>query len=58
MPGDDLYPNKVTWKVLDLLSGGRLISTVPLGSACYDGEYYDEAKCQFLVNTWNDSDTQ
>lgn len=58
VPGDDGYPSGIAWKVLDLLSGGGLISTVPLGSACYDGEHYDEAKCQFLVNTWNDSDTQ
>jgi hypothetical protein len=58
MPGDQLYPGKTAWKVFDLLTGGALIRTVPLGSACYQGEYYDEAKCTFLVNNWNDSDTQ
>lgn len=58
MPGDRLYPSDVVWKVLDLLTGGALIKTVPLGSACYEGEYYDEQRCTFLVNNWNDSDTQ
>jgi hypothetical protein len=58
LPGDLFYPNKVLWKLLDILSGGALIKTVPLGSACYQGEHYDEAKCEFLVNNWNDSDTQ
>lgn len=57
-PGDALYPNKLVWKVLDILSGGALIKTVPLGSACYEGEHYDAEKCQFLINNWNDSDTQ
>lgn len=58
MPGDLLYPNQAVWKVLNILSGGALIKTVPLGSACYDGEHYDEAKCQFLIDNWNVSDTQ
>ncbi|KAM5346283.1 hypothetical protein ACJ41O_009288 [Fusarium nematophilum] len=57
MPGDISYPNRIVWKVLDILSGGALIKTVPLGSACYDGEHYDEAKCQFLIDNWNKSDT-
>lgn len=58
MPGDLLYPNRIVWKVLDILSGGALIQTVPLGSACYDGDHYDEAKCQYLIDNWNKSDTQ
>lgn len=58
LPGDPLYPNQALWKLLDILSGGALIKTVPLGSACYEGEHYDEAKCTFLVNNWNVSDTQ
>ncbi|KEY69274.1 hypothetical protein S7711_01725 [Stachybotrys chartarum IBT 7711] len=56
-PGDLLYPSRLIWRTLDLLSGGALIETVPLGSACYTGEYYDQNRCTFLVNTWNDSDT-
>lgn len=57
-PGDKTFPNKVIWKVLDLLTGGALISTVPLGSACYKGEHYDEKKCEFLKDNWHNSTTQ
>ncbi|KAF4471583.1 hypothetical protein FALBO_1498 [Fusarium albosuccineum] len=56
-PGDKLFPGKLIWKVFDLLSGGALIDTVPLGSACYKGEHYDEAKCQFLLDNWSNSTT-
>ncbi|RSL89929.1 hypothetical protein CEP51_000966 [Fusarium floridanum] len=57
LPGDALYPSSLVWKVFDILSGGALIKTVPLGSACYDGEHYDATKCQFLLDYWNKSDT-
>lgn len=57
-PGDKLFPGELIWKVFDLLSGGALISTVPLGSACYKGEHYDEAKCNFLLDNWSNSTTQ
>ncbi|KAH7309755.1 hypothetical protein B0I35DRAFT_397862 [Stachybotrys elegans] len=57
MPGDLLYPGPIAWSVFNLLSGGALIKTVPLGSACYPGRLYNAATCEFLVNNWNDSDT-
>ncbi|KAH7125831.1 hypothetical protein EDB81DRAFT_764928 [Dactylonectria macrodidyma] len=57
MPGDACYPTKIVWKVLDILSGGALIKTVPFGSVCYAGDHYDAAKCQFLIDNWNKSDT-
>lgn len=57
-PGDDSYPDETAWKVLDILSGGNLIKTVPLGSACYEGPHYDADKCQFLTDHWNASETQ
>ncbi|KAF4974843.1 hypothetical protein FZEAL_8304 [Fusarium zealandicum] len=56
-PGDALFPGKLIWKVFDLLTGGALIKTVPLGAACYHGEHYDEAKCQFLLDNWSNSTT-
>ncbi|KAM6505839.1 hypothetical protein FSOLCH5_014015 [Fusarium solani] len=56
-PGDKLFPGKLIWKVFDLLSGGALIDTIPLGSACYKGEHYDEAKCKFLLDNWSNSTT-
>lgn len=58
LPGDLLYPGKLIWKVLDILSGGALIKTVPLGAACYEGENYDEAKCDYLIENWGISETQ
>ncbi|KAJ4269855.1 hypothetical protein NW762_001524 [Fusarium torreyae] len=39
MPGDSLYPKDTVWNLLDILSDGALIKTVPLGSACYDVRY-------------------
>lgn len=57
-PGDLLYPNELVWKVFDLLTGGALIKTVPIGAACYPGEHYDAERCQFLLDNWSSSDTQ
>lgn len=57
-PGDFLFPGKIVWKVLDLLTGGAVISTVPLGASCYDGEHYDAERCQFLLDNWSNSSTQ
>ncbi|KAG9255526.1 uncharacterized protein F5Z01DRAFT_704948 [Emericellopsis atlantica] len=56
-PGDLLFPGKPVWKVLDLLTGGAVISTVPLGAACYEGEHYDAKKCEFLFSNWANSST-
>ncbi|GKT84306.1 restculine oxidase [Colletotrichum tofieldiae] len=55
--GDPLYPNELVWKVFDLLAGGALIKTIPLGAACYAGEYYDAERCQYLLDNWSNSDT-
>ncbi|RFN47145.1 hypothetical protein FIE12Z_8601 [Fusarium flagelliforme] len=56
-PGDKAFPGKFIWSVFDLLTGGALIKTVPLGSACYKGEHYDEEKCKFLLDNWSNSTT-
>ncbi|KAF6829465.1 FAD-linked oxidoreductase-like protein 17 [Colletotrichum musicola] len=56
-PGDLLYPNELVWKVFDLLTGGALIKTVPIGAVCYPGEQYDAKRCQFLLDNWSSSDT-
>ncbi|CAH0051863.1 unnamed protein product [Clonostachys solani] len=55
LPGDAAYPSKALWKIFDILTGGALIKTVPLGAACYQGEHYDSAKCTYLLNNWNRS---
>lgn len=57
-PGDKAFPGEFIWKVFDLLTGGSLIKTVPLGAACYKGEHYDEEECKFLLDNWHNSTTQ
>ncbi|KAJ5490416.1 FAD linked oxidase N-terminal [Penicillium expansum] len=57
MPGDFLWPVELIWDVFDLLLGGSLIKTVPLGSYCYpDWPQYDAAKCASISADWLTSD--
>lgn len=57
MPGDFLWPVELIWEVFDLLLGGSLIKTVPLGSYCYpDWPQYDAAKCASISADWLTSD--
>ncbi|PGH21611.1 hypothetical protein AJ80_03044 [Polytolypa hystricis UAMH7299] len=57
-PGDFFWPSKVIWKVFNLLTGGALIETVPIGAVCYNStKHYDEAKCQNLLDNWTKSET-
>ncbi|CCC13801.1 unnamed protein product [Sordaria macrospora k-hell] len=56
-PGDFLWPNRLTWKVFDLLTGGALIETVPIGAVCYPNSgVYNAAKCQNILANWTSSD--
>jgi hypothetical protein len=59
-PGDLLWPVPVAWKVFDLLLGGALIKTVPIGSPCYDSGLgtSDDAACTALNAKWSDSMVQ
>ena len=58
-PGDFLWPSKLVWKVLNLLTGGALIETVPIGAVCYpNSEHYDVAKCNDIIENWTKSETQ
>ena len=58
-PGDALWPTKLVWKVFDLLTGGALIETVPIGAACYtNSEHYDSVKCADILAHWTESETQ
>ncbi|KAH6679924.1 hypothetical protein F5X68DRAFT_244846 [Plectosphaerella plurivora] len=54
-PGDVLYPGSLVWKIFDLLTGGALIKTVPIGAVCYEGEHYDAAACEELLASWSTS---
>ncbi|KAK8110233.1 uncharacterized protein PG998_006690 [Apiospora kogelbergensis] len=55
-PGENAWPTAETWDTLDLLTGGKLITTVPIGAVCYQGEHYDAAKCENLLDKWDDSE--
>jgi hypothetical protein len=58
-PGDALWPSEPVWKLLDLITGGALIKTVPIGASCYDNfGVYDEARCDHLVDQWSNSSLQ
>ncbi|KAK2798236.1 hypothetical protein FQN51_007802 [Onygenales sp. PD_10] len=57
-PGDALWPSKAIWKVFNLVTGGALIETVPIGAVCYeDNEHYDSAKCEEILAHWTESAT-
>ena len=58
-PGDWKYPSRLTWGVFNLLTGGALIETVPIGAVCYPNSgVYDAAKCADILENWTQSDTQ
>ncbi|PKY04592.1 FAD/FMN-containing dehydrogenase [Aspergillus campestris IBT 28561] len=52
LPEDRCWPSSSQWDALNASTGGRLISTVPLGRPCHD-PHYDEAACVDLRNKWN-----
>jgi len=55
-PGDALWPHPITWTVLDLLTGGRVIKSVPIGASCYDDfGVYNAAKCASITDNWTNS---
>ncbi|KAK3312534.1 hypothetical protein B0H66DRAFT_485854 [Apodospora peruviana] len=57
-PGDSRWPSKLVWFLLDLLTGGALIETVPIGAVCYPNSgVYDAAKCQTLKDNWTKGET-
>lgn len=58
-PGDKNWPGIIPWTVLDLLTGGALIKTVPIGAVCYtNNEHYNAAKCAEILAHWTESATQ
>ncbi|KAK2766979.1 hypothetical protein FQN54_006296 [Arachnomyces sp. PD_36] len=57
-PGDQAWPSKSAWDVFNLLTGGALIQTVPIGAVCYENnEHYDAVKCDELLSHWTESAT-
>jgi hypothetical protein len=58
-PGDNKWPSRLTWGVFNLLTGGALIETVPIGAVCYPNSgVYDANKCSNILAKWTQSDTQ
>lgn len=53
-PGDADWPDADTWNALNVLTGDALISTVPIGAACFEGEHYDIARCTEILDRWSD----
>ncbi|KAL2156769.1 hypothetical protein VTH82DRAFT_1515 [Thermothelomyces myriococcoides] len=57
-PGDLLWPSRLTWSVFNLLTGGALIETVPIGAVCYPNSgVYNAAKCADIIEHWQESAT-
>jgi hypothetical protein len=58
-PGDWRWPSRLTWAVFDLLTGGALIETVPIGAVCYPNSgVYNAQKCATIIENWTQSATQ
>ncbi len=58
-PGDAAWPSQLTWAVFNLLTGGALIKTVPIGAVCYPNSgVYDAQKCAAVIDKWSISETQ
>jgi hypothetical protein len=58
-PGDLLWPSKPIWTVFNILTGGALIETVPIGAVCYkNNKHYNAAKCANILAHWTESATQ
>ena len=51
MPDDACWPNSADWASLNATTGGKLISTVPLGRACHFPEY-NAPECRYLQSQW------
>ncbi|KAK4156094.1 hypothetical protein C8A00DRAFT_12939 [Chaetomidium leptoderma] len=57
-PGDWRWPSRLTWTVFNLVTGGALIETVPIGAVCYrNSGVYNQAKCANIIQNWAQSDT-
>lgn len=54
-PGDAKWPSRLTWGVFNLLTGGALTETVPIGAVCYPNSgVYDVEKCATIIANWTE----
>ena len=44
-PGDADWPSDERWSAFNSSLGGALVKGIPPAAACYQGPYYDEARC-------------
>ncbi|OBR04627.1 FAD binding domain-containing protein [Colletotrichum higginsianum IMI 349063] len=51
LPGDPGWPSADAWAQLNRTVDGRLVATVPLGSACH-GDGYNATECARLQDAW------
>lgn len=54
-PGDRCWPSQQQWSDFNTTLGGKLISTVPIGSVCHtNGEFrlYNRQACTDLISDW------
>lgn len=56
-PEDKAWPSKITWAILDLLLGGRLITTIPLAASCYNSwpAVTSTTECEYVTDEWTNS---
>jgi hypothetical protein len=47
-PGDADWPSDERWSVFNSSLGGALVKGIPPAAACYQGFYYDEARCKVV----------
>jgi hypothetical protein len=58
-PGDSDFPTPHVWSDLDLLLGGALIKTTPIGAPCYkSSDAHDVAKCEDILARFTTADLQ
>lgn len=58
-PGDAAWPSPIVWWLFDLVLGGRLITTVPSASSCYNSWHdYSSSECDYVNDQWANSTFQ
>ena len=54
-PGDSAWPRPRIWDLLDQVTGGAVIKSVPRASSCYHGPTYDPTDCKSVTSQWTNS---
>jgi hypothetical protein len=45
-PQDANWPSEERWSIFNSTLGGALVKGIPPAAACYQGLYFDEARCE------------